>query len=79
MVDLIFLIPLIQLKTELVLLLLLLLRHIGGYTWSFRYLLDLYLPLGPFGTYWTFRYFLDLYVPLGPLGTSWTFRYLLDL
>ena len=44
----------IQLKTELVLLLLLL---------SITFVVN---PLGPLGTSWTFWYLLDLYVPLGP-------------
>ena len=47
--------------------------------WTFRYLLDLQLPIGYLGTSWTFRYLLDLQVPIGPLYTSWTLRYLLDL
>ena len=70
----------IQLKTKLVLLLLLLLRHVcGKFSWTFRYIFDLGVPLGPLGTSWTCRYLLDLYVPLGPLGTSCTFRYRLNL
>ena len=51
----------IQLKTELVLLLLLLLlHHVRGESWTLRYLLDLWVPLGPFGTSWNFRYLLYL-------------------
>ena len=49
-----------------------------GTSRSFRYILDLHVPLGQLGTFWTFRY-LYLYVLLGNLGTSWTFRYLFDL
>ena len=48
-------------------------------SWTFRYLLNLQVPLGSLSTYWTFRYLLDIQVSPGPLGTSWTFRYLLDL
>ena len=32
---------------------------------TFRYLLELQVPLGPLGTSWTSRYLLDLQVPLG--------------
>ena len=55
--------PNIQLKIELVLLLLrllLLLRHVRGESWTFRYLLDLKVPLGPLGTSLTLWYLLDL-------------------
>ena len=42
-----------------------------NFSWTFEYLLDLKVPLGPYGTSLTFRYLLNLWVPLGHLGTSW--------
>ena len=49
-----------------------------GTSWTYRYFLDLYVPLGHLGTSWTFRYLLDtltVQVPIGPLGSSWTNKY----